>query len=132
MKSIYISGIVLLVITGALALLGGIPMILDPSGGLNQLPVAWLKASPLPNYLIPGLFLSLAIGVFSLLTALASLLHYRKYPYMTMAAGGILIVWISVQLLIIPVFSLLQPLFMLIGACLLLLGVLQIRPSTHG
>jgi len=45
------------------ALFGGGVLIIDPSGDLFQMPVIILQNSPFNNFLIPGLFLFIVLGV---------------------------------------------------------------------
>ena len=111
--------------TGMLALLGGIPLIIDPSGALNQLRVEALHGSPFHDYLVPGLILCIGIGLYSMLTAFAGMLHYKHFAAMTLLAGLILMVWLSMQLMLMPVRSFLQPVFILLGMALVLLGMYQ-------
>lgn len=102
-------------------------MILDPSGEANQLSSEWLQGSPFPNYLIPGLVLSLGIGVLSIVAAFAGLLHYHNFPLLLILEGLVLCIWIIVQMMIIPGISFLQPLFGLLGLSLIVMGIYQSR-----
>ncbi|WP_224999108.1 hypothetical protein [Cesiribacter sp. SM1] len=125
MRILHRGSILVLFFIGFAALWGGIPLVLDPSGVLNQMQLSWLNGSPFSNYLIPGIFLCVAIGLFSLITAFSGMLHSRNYPFMCTTAGAILLAWLIVQLLIIPAHSLLQPLFMVLAIILLLTGILE-------
>ncbi len=61
------------------ALFGGAVLVLDPSGGLLQIPVTILENSPFNNFLIPGLILFTILGVFPALISVSLL----KQPQLT-------------------------------------------------
>ena len=97
------------------ALFGGAMLVLDPSGGLLQIPVTILENSPFNNFLIPGLILFTILGVFPALISV-SLLKQPQLTWVnvlnvysdmywawtfTLYIGFALIIWISVQTLII-------------------------------
>ena len=97
------------------ALFGGAVLVLDPSGGLLQIPVTILENSPFNNFLIPGLILFTILGVFPALISV-SLLKQPQLAWInvlnvysdmywawtfTLYIGFALIIWISVQTLII-------------------------------
>lgn len=61
--------IVLLFFNSLSALLGGVAMLLDPSGEFMQFPPGLLENSPFQNYLIPGFLRVIFIGLLPLLAA---------------------------------------------------------------
>ena len=63
------TAICLLVINGLCALWGGGALIYDPTGEFLQLSADFIKNSPFPNYLIPGIILFVANGLLSLFVA---------------------------------------------------------------
>ena len=42
---------------------GGVALVLDPSGGVLQMPVSVLRSGPFTDFLVPGLILLLVLGV---------------------------------------------------------------------
>lgn len=103
-------------------------------------PTEYLEGSPFSSYLVPGLVLAL---VLSGVNAIAFVLLLRRRPsasFAAAAAGYAALIWIFVQMTVIP-FSLLQAVYFIAGAVelglvMLRLGLLPIargirRPSTR-
>lgn len=98
-----------------------------------QLPVEYLDGSPFTTYLVPGLLLAVVVG--GLHTA-AFVLLLRRHGLASMAAataGYSILVWIFVQMALIP-FSALQAVYFSaglaeVGLLLLLLGVASLEPA---
>jgi len=124
------------------ALYGGAVLILDPSGGLLQMPVIILENSPFNNFLIPGLILFTVLG---LLPALVfySLLKQPQWTWVnvlnvysdmywawtfTLYVGFVLIIWISVQTLLINSVHLVHTGYVLLG---LLIVCIALLPSVR-
>jgi hypothetical protein len=98
-------------------------------------PAEYLEGSPFSSYLVPGLVLALVLGG---LNAIAFVLLLQRRPsalFAAATAGYAAIIWIFVQMMVIP-FSVLQAVYFMAGAVelglvLLLLGLLPItsRPK---
>lgn len=96
-------------------------------------PAEYLEGSPFSSYLVPGLVLALALGG---LNAVAFVLLLRRRPsalFAAATAGYAALIWIFVQMMVIP-FSFLQAIYFMAGAVelglvLLLLGLLPITTS---
>jgi hypothetical protein len=80
----------------------GLTFIGDPSGRALQLPQGWIEATPFGTYLIPGLYL-LAFNGLGML-ALAGLTVRRHWfaPWLTGTLGVGLIIWILVEIVVLP------------------------------
>lgn len=97
-------------------------------------PVQYLEGSLFSSYLVPGLALALVLGG---IHALAFILLLRRRPSALLAsaaAGFAALIWIFVQMMVIP-FSFLQAVYFIAGAVelglvMLLLGLLPVTPST--
>lgn len=124
----------LLLLLGICALISGSMLMLDPSGKSIQFPAGYLDGSPFPNYFIPGFLLSVFIGLLSL-SAWFSLwkkpkvvLLERLNPFqdrhwawtLALMSGTGLVIWIVVQMLMVPYFFL-QPTLLLWGLMVVLL-----------
>jgi len=116
------------------ALAGGIALMLgalipDLSTAITP-PAEYLDGSPFTSYLVPGLVLALVLGG---VHAIAFVLLLRRRPSALLAAavaGYAALIWIFVQMMVIP-FSFLQAVYFMAGAVelglvLLLLGLLPI------
>ncbi|MFN0176458.1 MAG: hypothetical protein ACKVU0_17595 [Saprospiraceae bacterium] len=110
----------LLLVLGVFALVPGIALIIDPSGKLVQFPEGSLAWSPFPDYLIPGILLTVFIGLlplaawFALWKKPANAFLTRINPFPTkhwawtlaLISGLGLMVWILVQMTMVPYFFL--------------------------
>ncbi|MET3368378.1 UNVERIFIED_CONTAM: hypothetical protein ABIE34_001618 [Jeotgalibacillus campisalis] len=130
--------VMLLIVQGLVAITsmaGGLVMAVGSWPGVDkgalppglQLPVEYLDGSPFNTYLVPGLLLGIIVGG---LHSLAFILLLRRSEVATLvaaAAGYSILVWIFVQMVLIP-FSALQAVYFgaglaEVGLLLLLLGV---------
>ena len=108
------------------ALLPDLSMVITP-------PTEYLEGSPFSSYLLPGLVLALVLGGAN---TIAFVLLLRGRPSALVAAavaGYAALIWIFVQMMVIP-FSLLQAVYFMAGAVelglvILLLGLLPITRS---
>lgn len=91
----------LLLFNGIGALYGGWSFISRPDGSGMKMSVDLLKNSPFQNYLIPGIILFFANGVFSLVVLAALWLRYGYSGSLIMIQGTILTGWILIQILMI-------------------------------
>ena len=91
-------------------------------------PAAYLEGSPFSSYLVPGVILAVVVGgghVF----AFAELERRRPWALLAAAAAGFaLLVWIFVQMALIP-FSVLQAVYF--GAGLLEIGLVLLILDVH-
>ena len=91
-------------------------------------PTAYLEGSPFSSYLVPGVILAVVVGgghVF----AFAELERRRPWALLAAAAAGFaLLVWIFVQMALIP-FSVLQAVYF--GAGLLEIGLVLLLLDVH-
>lgn len=86
---------------GLSGLAGGIGLVADPTGRSLGIPLDWLQGSPFDSYLIPGLVLLLALGVYPLAVAYAM---WKRRPWSRLAAllvGLMLLIWIAVEILVV-------------------------------
>jgi hypothetical protein len=120
--------IALEVITAALAIPVGWAFIVDPSGGAMGVPQDWIAGS-FGSYLIPGLYLFAMNGLMMLV--LAGLSAYRHWvaPWLTGVLGVGLIIWIAVQLLVMPETMILQWIFLAVGFILGLVALFWLRQT---
>jgi len=97
---------------------GGIFGILGASG----VPRAWLDGTPFHSYLIPGLILVAVVAGSMLVAIAAELLRSSKADILAVAAGAVLLVWLLVEVILIP-FSWLQPAFAALGLLVIVLAL---------
>ena len=103
------------VVCGVLAIPVGIMFITDPSGSSLQLPPGWIEATPFGNYLVPGLYLLVMNGIVMLLAALLAAIRHPLAPWLMGALGIGLMIWIVVQVALMPETMFLQPVMFAFG-----------------
>lgn len=125
--------LVLQAVVGVTAVVGGVALTLgelDP--GLATVlspPSEYLRGSPFTSYLVPGAVLAVVLGGIHLL-AFALLLRRHRWAMLAAAVAAFdTLIWIFVQVIIIP-FSVLQVVYFAaglaeVGLLLLLLGLMR-------
>ena len=124
---------------GIAALPPGLSMMMNPSGTGVGFPPGQLAQTPFSDYFFPGLILTVCIGVFPLLawfglwkqpvwTCLDRLNPFRAMHWawvLSVACGICLMIWILVQITMVPYFFL-QPLMFSWGGMIVLFSCLPI------
>lgn len=101
-------GIASQVFVGIMAVPVGLMMVVEPNGSPLGIPNEWVADSTFGSFLVPGLFLLLVIGVGQLVAAALAVIRHPLAPWLMGALGVGLLIWIAIQVLIIPL-SFLQP-----------------------
>ncbi|MBN1666469.1 MAG: hypothetical protein JW862_05255 [Anaerolineales bacterium] len=92
--------IALLILLGLGGLGGGIAMFFDPSGTAMGLPADLLDELPISNFILPGVFLVVIMGLVPFLWAWGLWQRAAWGWYGTLAQSILLIAWILFQLLL--------------------------------
>ncbi len=125
----------LLFFQGVSATPAGLMLVIDPTGESMQMPLTWLEGTIFPDYFIPGLILTvvLGLGAFFVLASLLFLPEWRwtqrlnpvreqHWAWSAAAAFGVaLMIWIVVQVLMVGLGAWLQPFYFGVGLAILLL-----------
>ena len=113
---------------GINGLIGGILLMIKTDGSLLGMQAEWLSRSPFKNYLIPGVLLSLFLGILPFTTFLG-LIKRRNWRFtnlfnlyrdknwawsFSLYTGIIAIAWITIQLILTQYFWI-QPVIILNG-----------------
>jgi hypothetical protein len=106
--------VALQVFTAVAAIPVGLEMVRNPDGAPLGLPQAWIDATMFGSYLLPGLFLFAINGIGQLVAATAIVLRHPTAPWLTGALGVGLMIWIAVQVAMMP-FHPLQPIIFVVG-----------------
>lgn len=114
--------IAILIVTAFAALYFGYMLITGPDGRSMSLMLDDLKGTPFTDYSVPGWLWLVFIGLGSLLSAFVTMQHFKGYPYMIMAEGGLLFVFILIQIILQPGIHFGQIVLGLFAVTLLLLG----------
>ncbi len=107
----------------------GIMFLTDPTGRTIGLPGGWIEATPFGTYFVPGLYLLLVNGVMMLVAAALSVMRHRFAPWLTGVLGVGLIVWILVEIVLLPATMFLTWLFLAIGIILAVVSLLWLRAT---
>ena len=108
---------------GVTAAAGGFGLVSDPSGAKMNIPLEWLNNSPFVNYLIPGLVLLVVNGVGNIMAAISTFLRNKHAAHLAAALGIFLVLYITIEVLIIGLRTPLQPLYFILGIIQFVLGL---------
>jgi hypothetical protein len=139
----------LLLVIGVLSIAGlggGWSMISDPTGEAMRADLTWLEGTPVSDFLLPGLFLFVAYGVFGAIL-IGGLWTRRSFGPLrtldrrtghhwawwgTIAIGTVLVAWIVYELFVIPDIIWLQPALAAMGLAIVGFAMLpSIRAYAH-
>lgn len=123
--------IILQVFIGVTAVLGGFGLVTDPSGAKAGLSLEWLAASPFTDYLIPGFFLVVVIGVGNLVIAALTFMRVSHASLLNIIGGLILMMYIGFEVLFVGLQNIMQPLYFGLGITVTLLGVMMYKTTHH-
>jgi hypothetical protein len=127
--------IALLLFIGAGALISGAMLFVAPDGRLMQWSTNELAGTPFSNYLIPGIILFFFVGVFPVFVGYGLLKKPEwRWPEKinpvttkhwawtaSWAAGVIMLLWISVETILLGYISFLQPVIAVYGIVVIIL-----------
>jgi hypothetical protein len=116
--------LILLLIQGLGGFAGGLALSVKPDGSIMGVPVSYLEGSPFGDYLIPGLILLLVLGVLPLVAAAGLWLRRHRAWYAAFVVGCGLMIWILVEITIIP-YDMLQVVFGVVGALIVLVALMR-------
>jgi hypothetical protein len=115
------------VFTGILAVPVGLMFIADPTGSSIGLPPGWIESTPFGSYFLPGLYLFVMNGIGMQVLAALILLRHWSAPWLTAILGVGLIIWILVQLAVMPETMVLQWVFLATGLILGFVAMFWLR-----
>lgn len=98
------TAIVLLIFLGLTGLWGGYELMTNPGGTSLKMPLELLEGTPFRDYRIPGMLLFFGNGVLGLVVAALSWKKVRGYPNWIVLQGGILLLWLTAELVFNPAF----------------------------
>ncbi len=115
---------VLEILLGVGAVGGGIALMVGPDGEILPLPVSALAGSPFANYFVPGAILFAILGLGPLVAAGLAWRRHPLAPFLTVATGGALIIWLLVEIAIVGYTNHppLQALYLGLGIVIALVG----------
>ncbi len=112
---------------GAMAVLGGVRMIVDGFG----MPTSWLAAAGVDSWVLPGIALLVGVAAPQLLAAVLVTTGSRWAVAVAWLAGAGLLAWIVVEMAVLEKYFFLQPVIAVLGlAEVSLLAVMQASGPT--
>ena len=121
--------VVLEIFTAIPALIVGWQLVTDTSGATVGFPQGWIEATVFGSYLVPGLYLLVFNGLGMLVLAALTATRHWVAPWLTILLGAGLVIWILVQLVVMPEFSFLQAIYGLTGVVLVILGTAWVHAT---
>ena len=118
------------VIVGIGAIFGGGLLIAAPDGHLLGVPTRILAGTPFDSFLVPGIVLSIALGVLPLAAAAMTLRNSPQGPLAAVVVGLLLVGWITAEMVMLggPQ-TLAWALYLVLGTVIATLGVVWARSS---
>ncbi|WP_020618272.1 hypothetical protein [Paenibacillus daejeonensis] len=127
------------------AVIGGLGMLISPSGQLIGLSLELLAHSPFSNYLLPGLLLTLVLGVMPLLVAVGLIRRtpsriaerfnlYRDMHWawtFSLYTGYALVIWIAAQVYFLQAVHAVHLLYWTLGFAIQILTLLPRTRSRY-
>lgn len=115
---------ILLVLLGLGGIGGGLSMLADPSGDLLGLPLVLLESVTVKNFLLPGMFLLVVMGVLPLVAAYGLWRRQLRAWIATIGLSVVLILWIFVQIYLWGAPIAIQIVYLVLGVAMLGLSLL--------
>ena len=131
LRRVAIAAIALEILLGIGALAGGAALMAGPRGEIIALPVSALAGSPFVDYFVPGAILFTILGIGPLAAALFAWRRHPLAPFLAVAVGGALLIWLAVQIATIGYSNdpPLQPMYLGLAVLITLVGIGWIRET---
>jgi len=129
MKIVRVMAIAALALLGMGAAAGGAWLMADPSGGTMHMPMRFLEHSPFHSFFYPGVVLLVTNGVPPLLILAPVIRRSPGYGWWVTFQGCVLLVWITVEVMMLREVSWPHYLYWGWGLLLIALG-LVLRPRS--
>lgn len=123
MKGIRWAAIVLLAFLALSAIAGGVPMIANPYGNPVGMPQSLLRTTPFHSYLAPGILLLAFNGLLALWCFWEVWARRTGYGAWTAFQGIVLLVWLTVECLMLRIVVWPHYLYGAVGLALLIAGI---------
>jgi len=134
--------IILLALEGLAGIICGPLLMIKPDGSVIQMPLSIMRGSPFTDFFIPGLVMFLFLGIFPSIIAYGlwkkpawiwpdPFNPFKRYHWSwagSLAAGIILMIWLTVELIWVE-YSILHAIYYVWGGTILLLTLLPAARS---
>ena len=127
MKIARLTAICTLIFLGVTAIIGAVPLILNPQGDRTYIPLSLLEHSPFHSFLIPGIILLLANGVLSFVVLNQAVRRRNGYGWWIAFQGCVLSGWIVAEVIMFCMVAWLHFLYIAVGIVLIASGLALAR-----
>ncbi|HET9613388.1 MAG TPA: hypothetical protein VFP22_01140 [Candidatus Limnocylindrales bacterium] len=107
----------------------GLMFLADPTGRIVQVPQDWIEGTIFGSYLVPGLYLLLVNGLGMLGVAVLTWRRHWIAPWLTGTLGVGLIIWILVEIVLMPETMFLTWIFLATGFALGFIALFWLRTT---
>jgi hypothetical protein len=101
MRAVRVIAMSALLFLGLSGIVGGIPMLMHPTGEPWQMPQKLLQHSPFHSYLVPGIILFLANGLLSFWVFWLTVRKHPGYGWWVIVQGCVLLGWLIVEMVML-------------------------------
>jgi len=110
-------------LTGLTAVAGGFGLMSSSQGGSMAPPLSLLEGSPFTSFFVPGLVLAGVVGLANLAAGVLVRRRHRAGDLAALAAGGTLLGWIVVQMLMLTIFNWMHAAYLGLGSATVIMAV---------
>ena len=107
----------------------GLMLLTDPTGAGVGFPPGWIESTVFGSYFLPGVYLLLVNGIGMLALAFLSIRRHWAAPWLTGTLGVGLIIWILVEIVLLPATMLLTWIFLATGLALGFIALFWLRST---
>jgi len=130
MKKARIVAIATLIFTGLSGLVGAVPLIVNPGGEPWSFPQSLLQYSPFRSYLVPGIILLIANGLFSVWALWLTVSRRPGYGWWVIVQGVVLLGWLIVEVAMLRLMVWPHYLYGAVAMVLVISGIAIVRTNS--
>ncbi len=119
----------LCLVVAVTAIAGGIGLVARPDGSLMNASPSLLRATPFPDFLIPGLLLFVVIGLGNLVAGIAAARDLPSARTLGFLAGVALATWIVAEMILLRTANALQLAYLAVGIAIAAIALRRRAPS---
>lgn len=130
MKEARIVAIVTLIFLGLSGVIGAIPLIVNPGDEPWSMPQSLLQYSPFRSYLVPGIILLIANGLFSVWALWLTVSRRPGYGWWVIVQGVVLLGWLIVEVAMLRLMVWPHCLYGAVAMVLVISGIAIVRTNS--
>ncbi|MBN1766958.1 MAG: hypothetical protein JXR50_03585 [Prolixibacteraceae bacterium] len=115
------------IFAGVGAITGGLPLVLNPEGTSEAINVEMLQGTPFRDFLVPGLYLVVFVGIAQLIAAYLSLNFRKATGIFSVVTGALFLLWVLLQLYYAGFVNYMQPAFFALATLEIIFGAKIMR-----